>query len=416
MPNVKFTSLACLIGLFIFVAIYQWSDDPTQGPKVFPLKFRNQEIENGYRNAATVNLTSTTQDKDREIRILFWKPIFGKYVEFNIDRKQCGNCVVSYDTKYLESSDAVIIHYSEARVGALPNPAKRHPNQMYVFFSMESPYAVSVLRGMHFNSLGPYFNWTMNYRRDADIFFPCFEWYVGHNVFNGDTKDQYSPKVVQDIISKKVSPPLVLWMAGNCGSTHGAKLRMQLVREIEAAGLIVDKRGGCFGTQAPRGDDYKTFAAKYKFYFSFENAMHCRDYITEKLWRNALDSGLVPIVWGPKREDLEQLAPKGSYIFYEDFQSSAKLVEYLNYLDTNDTAYAEYFNWRLEQPSPSVYKMVDHASEYKRRSGICQMCQMLTEKVRFNNVSKIIKSLDSWWTGTEREECLSNTIPLHPTG
>ena len=61
----------------------------------------------------------------REIRILFWKPIFGKYVEFNIDRKQCGNCVVSYDTKYLESSDAVIIHYSEARVGALPNPAKR---------------------------------------------------------------------------------------------------------------------------------------------------------------------------------------------------------------------------------------------------------------------------------------------------
>uniref|UniRef100_H2YBQ3 Fucosyltransferase n=1 Tax=Ciona savignyi TaxID=51511 RepID=H2YBQ3_CIOSA len=349
-----------------------------------------------------------------KIIILFWKPLFGRYIKINIDRK-CGNCEVTYDTNHLETSDAVVIHYTEARKDSLPDSAKRHSNQMYVFFSMESPFAVSVLRGMQFDSLGPYFNWTMNYRRDSDIFFPVFEWFEGANIFNGDTSAQYSPKVVQNIISQKVSQPLALWMAGNCGSTQGAKLRMQLVDELEKAGLLIEKRGGCFGTgkTAPRGEAYKPFAVKFKFYLSFENAVHCRDYITEKLWKNALDSGLVPVVWGPKRQDVEELAPKGSFIFYEDFNSSTDLVQYLKYLDQNETAYIQYFNWRTKQPSPDQYKLVEHGVDYKRISGMCQMCKMLTEKNK-SKFSKIIQSLDQWWTGSERKECLSTTTSLHP--
>ena len=66
---------------------------------------------------------------------------------------------------------------------------------------------------------------------------------------------------------------------------------------------ILNTRGNCF-PQAPQVSDRKNylekemlnFISKYKFYLSFENAHNCKDYITEKLYRNAFMSGAVPIL------------------------------------------------------------------------------------------------------------------------
>ena len=77
----------------------------------------------------------------------------------------------------------------------------------------------------------------------------------------------------------------------------------------------------------------------YKFYLAFENAIHCNDYISEKFWRNSLRTGAVPVVYGPHKDDLKRLAPPHSYIHVEDFETPEELVKYLNYLNTNDTAY-----------------------------------------------------------------------------
>ena len=49
--------------------------------------------------------------------------------------------------------------------------------------------------------------------------------------------------------------------------------------------------------------------SNFKFYLSFENAIHCNDYISEKFWRNALSSGAVPVVFGPHRDDVKAMAP-----------------------------------------------------------------------------------------------------------
>ena len=90
--------------------------------------------------------------------------------------------------------------------------------------------------------------------------------------------------------------------------------------------------------------------AAYKFYLAFENSIHCNDYISEKFWRNSLNQGLVPIVFGPHPDDMNALAPPNSFIHVENFKSKAALVDYLEYLDGNDTAYLEYHQWRLATP------------------------------------------------------------------
>ena len=42
-----------------------------------------------------------------------------------------------------------------------------------------------------------------------------------------------------------------------------------------------------------------------------------------------------------------KLAIPGSYINIMDFSTVTQLAEYLQYLDKNDTAFNEFFKWRL---------------------------------------------------------------------
>jgi len=93
-----------------------------------------------------------------------------------------------------------------------------------------------------------------------------------------------------------------------------------------------------------RNEDYcfRMMENEYKFYISFENSV-CKDYVTEKFMKIARYN-IVPIVLGGA--DYERLAPAKSYINVMDFKSPAHLAEYLKYLDSNDTAYAEYFEWK----------------------------------------------------------------------
>ncbi|EUB56139.1 Glycoprotein 3-alpha-L-fucosyltransferase A [Echinococcus granulosus] len=107
----------------------------------------------------------------------------------------------------------------------------------------------------------------------------------------------------------------------------------------------VDVYGG-MGRETPPGrDPLQWISEHYKFYLAFENS-NCRYYITEKVTVNALRNGMVPIVLGAYKEDYESVLPPYSYINVDDFKSISELVQYLLYLDRNDTAYAEYFAWK----------------------------------------------------------------------
>ncbi|XP_078487670.1 3-galactosyl-N-acetylglucosaminide 4-alpha-L-fucosyltransferase FUT3-like [Ciona intestinalis] len=390
--------ITCLVFVFFILSA-----------SLYPRKKAFPAQKNAVVSTAVSSTTAKLQDLSPSY-ILFWVAPFGWRTQNKIDKELCGDCIVTYDQNDLNRAEAVILHFNVATKHGIPDKSRRKPNQMFTFYSMENPWSVSVLRSMSFKVFDNYFNWTMSYRRDSNIYCPYIAWFEEDGLFNGDTSKHYSQQVVKDILSKKQSDVLAWCLVSNCGSTPGAKIRQVLVQEMENAGLTIDKRGGCFGK--PLSQDISVFGVKYKFYLAFENGVHCRDYITEKLWSNSFVGGVVPVVWGSKREDIEAVAPVGSFILYEDFNSSAELVKYLQYLNTNDTAYAEYFNWRLKQPTIEEFPLIEYKG-YRRNTGLCQMCRLLRQKRLYNNVSNVVASLEDWWRNSDNPECLSSSVKPH---
>ncbi|EER17711.1 conserved hypothetical protein [Perkinsus marinus ATCC 50983] len=93
---------------------------------------------------------------------------------------------------------------------------------------------------------------------------------------------------------------------------------------------------------------FEAYARRFRFYLAFENS-RCRWYITEKLWKvykwQIKGIPLVPIVLGAPKGDYEKLAPPGSFIHVDDFESPKALAGYLHYLMGNHSAFAEYLDW-----------------------------------------------------------------------
>ena len=77
------------------------------------------------------------------------------------------------------------------------------------------------------------------------------------------------------------------------------------------------------------------------------------------------------------------MAPEKSYINFADFGSAKELATYLQYLDQNETAYAEYFEWK------NYFKV---SFDYNR--AFCGMCQALNE---LEFPSKIYENTFDWW-------------------
>lgn len=96
-------------------------------------------------------------------------------------------------------------------------------------------------------------------------------------------------------------------------------------KALISAGLKLDGYGECFNRTIETKPwstkpEAHTLFNQYKFYLAFENSIHCKDYISEKFWRNAIFSGSVPVVFGPHKEDVAALAPPNSFIHTDDFE------------------------------------------------------------------------------------------------
>jgi len=303
---------------------------------------------------------------------------------------------------------AVVFHFYELNKNDLPK--QRFPDQYYGFFSLESSAYLKETKGS-LKEWDGFFNITMTFRRDADIY---FSYHKMHAVAEQLRSEEDPREFLRDLMKKKKE--LVTWFASNCGRTEGSKKRMDLVEKLVGMGLNVDRRGNCF-PHAPQVSARKNylenemlrFISGYKFYLSFENAHNCKDYITEKLYRNAFMSGAVPILYGASKEDYEAVIPEKSAIFVDDYPDLSKLVDYVKYLDKNDTAYMEYFGWRLEDPQKFY--------GYDLQSKECELCLKLgDEKLRkgkkFANGRSSLKnptvlsSLDDFVYKEESEECL----------
>ncbi|XP_004626300.1 alpha-(1,3)-fucosyltransferase 4, partial [Octodon degus] len=207
-------------------------------------------------------------------------------------------------------------------------PGPRPPGQRWVWMNFESPSHTPGLRAL----AGNLFNWTLSYRADSDVFVPYG--YLYPRKHPGD-----QPMGLVPPLARKRG--LVAWVVSHWDERQ-ARVRYfhQLSQHLP---VDVFGRNGP-GRPVPDSGLLHT-VARYKFYLAFENSQHL-DYITEKLWRNSLLAGAVPVVLGPDRANYERFVPRDSFIHVDDFPSASSLATYLLFLDRNLAVYRRYFHWR----------------------------------------------------------------------
>jgi len=261
------------------------------------------------------------------------------------------------------------------------------------------------------------------FRRDSTFFLPASK---GNLITRIKSGWHGVERNVDKLLARKKRT--ALWVVSNCKGGSNAKNRLRLSDELIASGLNLDRFGKCFRSsplnlaKSSRNDkSFFNFISTYKFYLAFENSLHCKDYISEKFHDNALATGAVPIAFGAYKEDYVAVAPPHSFIHVEDFNTTKELVKYLNYLDKNQTAYAEYLAWRNTMAEKKSYL-------YGKYLGACALCRTLygislNDSRTFAEIygengerysSKLglrfnqrIRSVDEWWHKSASRDCLN---------
>ncbi|CAK8689515.1 unnamed protein product [Clavelina lepadiformis] len=349
-----------------------------------------------------------TANPDGKKLILFSAPPFNEKKRISVDENLCGRCEFSYDTKLWSDADAVIHHVYPYQY---PLKKRSFPAQLYVWMCHESPSTTAYTRLSRktFREYDNMFNLTMTYRRDSGIYFPYFTALDVREEIrkNADLED------LDVLFASK--DHLAAWAFGNCLYTKGSNTRTRIMLQLLELGLDVDVFGSCVFRSLPgHWWEIPQHLKRYKFYFSLENALHCRDYVTEKSWWNGLRAGTVPVIWGPMRTDVEAILPEGSFIFVEDFSTPQHLVSYLNYLDQHEEEYREYFNWRKEPISQKIPGRLGGGQKWTNVDvvGYCQLCHMLHdddehEKKYGTRPKRVVSSLYNWWYIDETKTCLT---------
>lgn len=351
-----------------------------------------------------LNAPQKTKNDESDLKvILFYTPLFGRspwpgltndYNFTHWDNIPCRvqRCRITYNKSDLTSCDAVIFHGRDLpSVVHMKQIVKKKPlKQRWVYFMHESPKFAFYDPGLY----NGFFNWTMSYRRDSDFFVP-------YRTYNRLRQDEIALKQSDTTNYAEGKDRLAVWIVSHCEG-----LREDLVRKLMKY-IKVDVFGWCSKRfnqtetcpKASRACHEKL--RRYKFTLAFENS-YCIDYITEKYWYTPFDHDIVPVVMGSHSYD-ELITIPGSFINVMDFSSVESLANYLLFLDTNDSAYNEYFLWR-KQFKPVLPE-----------SWTCQMCAAL------NNASlpeKTYNNLDSFWgeedaCGRENEEKIRKLIEQH---
>ena len=301
------------------------------------------------------------------------------------------NCEITYDRTKVDRADAVIFHgvdllwdkeFQSQQLLTISRPSW----QRWVFFMHEPP----MKNEKDYSTYNWIFNWTASYRRKSDIFVPYFRYEKIAPVEKKSIGQTYADETEeeQNTITNYAEGKtgLVAWAVSHCG----------LIREKFALELQRYIRITVYGRCSDRFDNpgyscrHRTVhcietLSKYKFYLAFESGF-CDDYITEKYWENAIKVNSVPVVLGANYDS--ELVIPGSFIDVDKFSSIEELANYLNYLDKNDTAYNEYFQWK------KIYRMVNFHP-------VCAFCQKLhNQSIR----GRVYHNIGRFWSVAEQCE------------
>lgn len=281
---------------------------------------------------------------------------------------------------------------------------KRNPKQLWSLFTIESQRYSFCLLKFTLNDLDDWFNLTKTIKDHYA--------YMKYDLKKLDQYEQYRKAYEQ----KQQTPPmthkprkkrLALWLVSHCSTPNKREsFAVELAKYIDD----LDIYGKC-DIDNSKPDPCKTTTKSqnetncmidlynsYKFYLSLENS-NCDSYITEKYFKFyesdlLFKVNIVPIVRGAFYSQYLARAPSNhSFIYADHFKSVKSLAEYILYLDRNNTAYLEYFEWkrdlfrRLERGSNDLF-----LKEYEF-DPLCDLCEKLHDEGFMNNTgrNKVVK-------------------------
>jgi alpha-1,3-fucosyltransferase len=369
----------------------------------------------------------------------------------NCPEKRCYAFKPFIRQKALEQSDGVLVH--GPNLWYLPDKKtyKRNSRQLWMYYALESPRGSMCSSHYKPTDLDDWFNITATYKSDSDYivnYSPFNNWQdvLDDAIFLNEFKKYYLSKnekllldpdeniiknellIKNKIIKEKKQAPVV-WFVSHCETSSRREFYVNEMRKY----IDIDIYGKCgsyFSNSLPdpcassNEEPQKCFNRilnSYKFYLSFENSL-CDDYITEKYWKlykanTIFNVNLLPITRGATESQFKRVSPPNSYINAYNFDSAKALADHLNYLNGNDTAYLEYFNWKidfyknLENQVKNSKKILEQNIGYidkstflmtVERSPFCIMCSKLHNETYMenkNNKNKIWKL--SEWFGTK---------------
>ncbi|XP_060917483.1 alpha-(1,3)-fucosyltransferase 7 [Labrus mixtus] len=300
----------------------------------------------------------------RNITILLWYWPFGRSLSLRgdvcWDLYHIPHCRLVDQCSLFPSADVVVFHSRELVQGRkkLPFDLPRPPGQRWAWMSLEAPVYSSNL-----SQLDNLFNITITYRRDADVTIPYGELLPKED------------EGVEDVPQNKSF--LVCWVVSNYKNQHK---RSMVYKELSET-VPVKVYGRWTKKPLPSRALITTISRCY-FYLSFENSVG-KDYITEKLWRNAYKGGAVPVVIGPPIDDYKAVAPPNSFIHVDEFASVKDLGKYLQQLAGDKERYSEYFKWKKEW-------RVKLYTDWRER--LCKVCSQYDRLPQH----KVYSDLEAW--------------------
>ncbi|KAJ3604773.1 hypothetical protein NHX12_026825 [Muraenolepis orangiensis] len=258
-------------------------------------------------------------------------------------------CRLLRDRSALPAAHLVVFHSRELERGwqALPLGPQRPRSQRWVWMSLES--STGDLR-----RFGGVFNLTMSYRRDADITIPY-----------GRLEPREPPGAPGGLVVVKSVP--VCWVVSAYSPEHRRSRVYTGLRDMMPVAVY-----GHWNNNPLSARDLLPTISRCYFYLAFENS-ESKDYITEKLWRNAYGSGAVPVVLGPPPGDYEAVAPRGSYIHVDEFASVEDLGRRLQELMEDRESYAGYLEWQR------AWRVKSFTDWRERLCSICSQYDRLPE-------------------------------------
>ncbi|BFZ13734.1 hypothetical protein BsWGS_16773 [Bradybaena similaris] len=213
------------------------------------------------------------------------------------------------------------------------------------------------------------FNWTFNYRTDSDIFAP------NNRLAWRNSADLLPDSAYLEIAKNKTKN--VVWFVSHCQTQS---LREIFVKEMKKF-IDVDIYGKCGDLSCSKSAEKvceRNLSPTYRFYLSYENSL-CRDYITEKFFRNIQHrTHVIPVVRGGL--DYKKYIPNGTFVNSANFNSAKDLALYLIQLGNDHDRYAK------------MLKEKDKLTTLNYKFDWCDIC----EKVHTDNRTKVIPDIKEW--------------------